>query len=339
MANLTPYIQPPTVAAIYAHYEAERGPPHRPHLGGSQIGHACERYLWYQFHWADHEPFEGRILRLFETGDREELRLIDNLRSVGVTVYPVDPQTGQQWNYTAFGGHFGLSLDGVGVGFAESGQWHLLEFKTMNAKGFAQLKAKGLKETKPVYHSQVIIGMELADLPRTYHFTTCKDTDEIYGERIKPDTKEAARLLDKAERVIFSEKPLDKISERPDWYECKFCPMWNICHGGKAAEVNCRTCLHSTARRDGTWHCARHDRVLSVDDQRAGCDRHLFRPELVPAEQVDAGEDWVSYKTERGEYRNGAGGYTSREIRANADLPLDEGAEKIRARFGAEVIG
>jgi hypothetical protein len=31
--------------------------------------------------------FEGRMLRLFETGDREEDRIVANLRAVGVTVW------------------------------------------------------------------------------------------------------------------------------------------------------------------------------------------------------------------------------------------------------------
>lgn len=339
MADIKGHLVPPTIQAIYAHYEESRPNRHRPHLGGSQIGNECSRALWYQFHWADSPQFEGRVLRLFETGDREEQRLIQNLRAIGVNVLEVDPATGRQWTFNAFGGHFGVSLDGVGQGFQESKAWHLLEFKTMNAKGFAQLKSKGLQEAKSVYYDQVVIGMELAELDRTYHLTVCKDTDEIYGERIKPDPKRAEQLLTKAEKVIFSEEPLEKISERPDWYACKFCTFWNVCHGGKAAEVNCRTCLHSTAKRDGTWHCAKHDKTLTTKEQRAGCGHHLFRPGLVPAEQVDAGPDWVEYRTERGGFRNGPKYYTSAEIRANAALPLDELAERIRQRFGGEVVG
>lgn len=339
MADLTQHTTPPTIQAIYRHYESVRDEPHRPHLGGSQIGHSCDRFLWYQFHWCDHDDIEGRILRLFDTGNREEDRLVADLRAVGVTVYAVDPETGKQWTETEHGGHFQISIDGVGHGFKESGAWHLLEMKTMNTRGFKELKKKGLEKSKPQYWAQVQIGMAMFDLDRTYHLTTCKENDAIYGERIKPDKKLAERLRKRAERVIFSEDPLERISERPDWYECKWCPMWNICHGDKAAEVNCRTCLHSTAMLDGTWHCAKHDQALTVDEQRAGCDDHLFRPSLVPHEQADAGEGWVSYKTPRGELINGAGGYSSSEIRANSGLPLDEMGESLRKRFGGEVVG
>lgn len=339
MAALTPHLQPPTVAAIFAHYEARQSAPHRPHLGGSQIGHHCDAYLWHVFHWCDHERFDGRMLRLFDHGWVEETRLVKDLRAVGVTVLEVDPDTGKQWLFTAHGGHFGLSLDAVAHGFKESSQWHAVEFKTHSDKSFRELQQKGVEDSKPQHVAQMQIGMHLAELPRAYYLAVNKNTDAIHGERIRHDRKQGEQLLKRAERVIFSDDPLERISDRPDWYQCKFCPMHSVCHGERAAEVNCRTCLHSTAKPDGTWHCAKHDNTLSLSDQRAGCGHHLFRPSLVPAEQIDAGEDWVSYRTERGEYRNGAGGYTSHEIRANPALPLDEMGEKLRERFDGRVVG
>ncbi|MCB1941625.1 MAG: oxidoreductase, partial [Candidatus Accumulibacter sp.] len=59
--------------------------------------------------------------------------------------------------------------------------------------------------------------------------------------------------------------------------------------------VNCRTCLSATPV-EGGWRCERHERSLSEADQRAGCDQHLYIPDLVPGEQIDAGTDWVSYQ-------------------------------------------
>ena len=35
---------------------------------------------------------------------------------------------------------------------------------------------------------------------------------------------------------------------------------------------------------------------LARREQEAGCAAHLYIPDLVPGEQVDAGEDWVSYR-------------------------------------------
>lgn len=344
MADITNHTQLPTIQAIYRHYEQSRGGGHRPHLGASQIGLPCDRFLWYQFHWCDSKTPEGRVLRLFDHGDVEEERIVRDLRNIGVTVYDVDPDTGRQFLFTAFGGHFGCSLDGVGQGFEESSKWHLLEFKTASSKRFAQLKKDGLVKWSPQYWAQVIVGMDLAGLERTMHLTTCKDTDEMYGERVRSNSNEARQYLNRAERIIFSEEPLEKVSERPDWYQCKFCDMWDVCHGERVAEVNCRTCVHSTAERDGTWSCAKWEKTLTKQEQRAGCNSHLMRPSLVPyASATDAGDDWVQYSHEGGTFYNaterGEYAYTSHEMRAAQKLPLEPEAEAIRLRFDGEVEG
>lgn len=341
MTDISQYALLPTVQAIYDRYE-QRRQNHRPHLGASQIGAKCDRYLWYQWRWCESPQFDGRMLRLFDHGNAEEDRLIRDLRATGLTVYDKDPDTGRQFTFTALGGHFGASLDGVVHGLSESGKWHLFEAKTASNKRFTALKKNGLEKESPQYAAQVQVGMELADLERTLHLTVNKDNDEIYGERLRHDPKQAQALLNRAERIIFSEEPLERISDRPDWYECKFCPMHAICHGNRVAEVNCRTCIHSTAERDGTWTCARHGKTLTAKEQRAGCDRHLMRPSLIHAEATDAGEDWIEY--DNGAWYNACEGvaagrhcYTSAEMRAAEQLPLDDGAEDIRVAFDGSV--
>jgi len=344
MTDLTKHTQLPTVQAIYQWYEDQRQ-RHRPHLGASQIGHHCDRFLWYQFRWCESPNFPGRVLRLFDHGDKEEERIVRDLRRIGVTVYEVDPETGKQFTFSACGGHFGLSLDGVGQGFQESSRWHNLEFKTANDKKFKELKGKGVKEWNQQYWAQVQVGMELAGLDRTYHFTVNKNDDDMYGERIKLRQSEADHYLNRAERVIFSESPLERVSERPDWYQCKFCDMYEICHGDRVAEVNCRTCVHSTPERDGTWSCAKHGKTLTTKEQRAGCNSHLMRPDLVPyAKATDAGDDWVEY--DDGAFYNHVSGsnagrhcYTSAEMRAADRLPAEKEAEDARQRFGGAVDG
>ena len=290
--NLEKHARLATVQAIYDYYEAQReGKTHRPHLGGSQIGNECKRALWYQFRWAWSPGFEGRVLRLFETGDREEDRLIANLRAVGCTVWDRDPETGKQIRFTAHGGHFALSLDGVVEGLKESGQPHVFEAKTMNAKQFSNMKRYGVEAAKPVYYAQMQVGMHLADLDRALFLVTCKDNDEIYGERVKLDQAEAMRLIAKAGEIIFSDAPPQRISDDPSYFGCKFCPYRAVCHGCKIPEVHCRTCAHATPEQDGTWSCA------IGHDFGAPCDDHVFIPQMMPPdlELRDAGDGWVEY--------------------------------------------
>lgn len=135
----------PTLSAIYASYEARQGDGFRDHLGASLIGKSCARALWYDFRWATPARHTGRILRLFETGQLEEARLVRDLRATGATVLEVDPETGRQFRVEAHGGHFGGSLDAVALGPLEAPKtWHVVEFKTHSAKSFAELVAKGV---------------------------------------------------------------------------------------------------------------------------------------------------------------------------------------------------
>jgi len=292
--DLEKHVMLPTIRKIFENYVNDRVSSHRPHLGGSQIGHGCDRALWYQFRWAWSPQFDGRQLRLFETGDREEGRIVANLRRAGVTVWDRDPETGKQIRFDECGGHFGLSLDGVGEGFEESSQPHTLEFKTMNAKNFASIKKDGLQKSKPVYWAQCQIGMHLAGLERCYFIAVCKDTDDIYAERVKHDAAEGMQLVAKARRIVFAGEPPQRMNEDPAWWECKFCTYRGLCHHGALPEVNCRTCAHSTPEKDGTWSCVKNG---AIDDaaQRAGCRKHLFIPSMTPWEVVDASSDHVEY--------------------------------------------
>lgn len=295
--NLEPFNLPPTVQAIFEHYKAQREDAHRPHLGGSQIGNECSRALWYQFRHMDRANFEGRILRLFETGHREEDRLIANLRAVGIKVWDRDPDTGKQIRFTDCAGHFALSLDGVLEGLEESGQPHTFEAKTMNDKSFRAMENKGCEATKPVYYAQCQIGMHLSGLKRCAFICVNKNTDAIYMERIKYDQAYALNLIAKAEEIIFSDKPPAKINQDPSFYLCRFCDYKDVCHNSRPPEVNCRTCAHATPERDGDgkWSCAKGHDFGKV------CDDHLFNPHAMPWEVNDAGPDFVEYVDDDGE--------------------------------------
>ena len=304
--NLEKHLTPKTITAIYEHYQRNRKNEHRPHLGGSQIGKTCDRELWYQFRHCATPDFPGRVLRLFETGDREESRIVRNLRDVGVTVWDKDPETGKQIRYTECAGHFALSLDGVVTGLAESGQPHTVEMKTANDKNFRVIKNKGVQESKPVYFLQCQVGMHLADIDRCLFIAVNKNDDELYMERIHRDRDAGAALVARAEAIIFAANPPARISNDPAWYECKFCTFHDICHIGRLPEVNCRTCVHATPERTGTdegvWSCASGREFGKV------CEKHLFIPSLTPWGIEDAGDDWIDYLTDDGEViRNGGG--------------------------------
>jgi hypothetical protein len=293
--NLEQHVTLKCVSEIYEWHKKRRaGKSHRPHLGGSQIGNDCKRALWYQFRWAWSPDFDGRMIRLFETGDLEEDRFVRELRGIGCTVWDRDPDTGKQISFTEHGGHFALSLDGVVENLPDAPKkTHTLEMKTANAKSFQDMKKKGLKASKPIYWAQCQVGMYLSNIPDCLFLMKNKDTDAIYGERVKLDVAEAISLIAKAGEVIFSATPPSRISNDPSFFGCKFCPYYAVCHGCKIPEVNCRTCAHVTPEPNGTWSCAKHGR----DTTGEACADHLFIPQIMPPdlELRDTGEDWVEY--------------------------------------------
>ena len=100
-------------------------------------------------------------------------------------------------------------------------------------------------------------------------------------------------------RLRHAARPPARVSDDPAWFECRFCDHRDLCHGEAAAAVSCRSCLHATPV-EGGWTCARWDQGLDLDAQRQGCDRHLFIPDLVPGDVVDAGDDHVVYRMRDG---------------------------------------
>jgi hypothetical protein len=282
----------PTIDAIYAAYKAREKPRHSSRLGASMIGKECDRRLWMGFRHVFLERFDGRMLRLFDTGHREELRVIDDLRAAGMEVWALDPATSEQYTYTALDGHVVAKLDGVVLGVPEAPETpHDLSIKTANTKNFAKIQKDGIAKAKPEHYAQVQIEMGLADLNRALYVCVCKDTDEIYVERINFDDKAFKAFLLRASRIIKAEAAPDRISNDPAFYICKFCPLTQHCHGEAMPEVNCRTCVHATPGANGTWQCA------NDLEMKPGCNDHLFVPDLLPwAEPVEGDPTWIRYR-------------------------------------------
>ncbi len=336
MSNLTDTLPQNslTVEAIYEAYK-RRGDaePSRGHLGASIIGHSCTRYLWYLFRQCCKPEFSGRMYRLFETGDLEEIRFTKDLRDIGCTVHEVD-EHGNQFAVYAHGGHFSGHMDGAAVGIPEAPKtWHVLEYKTHNDKSFTKLKKEGVKKSKPQHYAQMQVYMHLTGMKRALYLARNKDTDEIYAERIRYDAAMAETLLMRAETVIRANEPPERITQRRDWWECQYCDAQGICWGSPLSAVplpalSCRHCCHATPVIDdgssARWKCEKHGRSLSQNDQDETCHDHLILPGLVKsAEPIDYGSD------ENGEYirfswRNdeewvhgrGAGRYSSRDLMA-----------------------
>ncbi len=358
MGDLDKYIpkESPIVSAIFAEYkrrgdsEAARG-----YLGASIIGHVCDRYLWYTFRACTREDFPGRLYRLFKTGDLEEIRMAKDLRSIGCTVHEVDPETGKQFEIKDIAGHFSGHMDGcvLGVLGAEK-TWHVAEYKTHNRNSYTKLIKEGVRKSKPVHFAQMQVYMHKTGMTRALYLAKEKDSDDLYAERVKYDKEFCLGLMTRAEYIITTNEAPARITERQDWYECRFCSAHSLCWGiGESVlpvpAINCRQCCHATPTMDGDarWVCSKHKRGLSMKDQASACEDHLILPSLLSLEEPtdygisEHGKECIEFTNAVGlRWWHGGIGYTSAELRT---LPVPALSNQVVAAaknlFGAEAIG
>jgi len=326
---------------IDKHHESMQGEP-RPHMGASILGHKCDRWLWLSFRMAVVEKFPGRILRLFRRGQNEEAQVVSDLRAIGMDIQ----KTGANQSRVDFGCHVSGSLDGV----VESGvpealkTRHVLEIKTHGKKSFDALEKDGVEKSKPMHFVQMQMYMTGTKLDRALYVSVCKDDDRIYTERVKLDKDVAQKAIDRGHRLVKDDRMPPPLSTDSTWFECKFCPAHEFCHKTKLTkQVNCRTCAHSTAKEDGTWHCEQYDVTLDFEQQKTGCEAHILHPDLVPWKYT-AADHAVIWHTPTGDVRNGEPNfdtYRSTEIVANAAACTtpDQFMADAREIFGAKVVG
>ena len=316
MAKLPETILSPTAQSIYKLHEkrnATEAP--RQYLGWSEVGTPCNRALWYNLRWASNNSFDGRMLRLFQTGFREEDRVLQELRDCGFEVYDRAPD-GTQFGCENLGGHLRGHIDAVVKGLPEAPKTpHLVDIKTCNEKRFNELLKKGMQAVYPKYWAQAQGYMGEMGLTRAMYIFVCKNDDRIHTERIEFDQSEFDRLVKKAHEAIFSPAPPERINLDATSFDCRFCDHHAVCHGTQAPRVSCRTCAHSTPLLDSggaTWACEYQCDIMSICEQRAGCKDHIYLPTILnfatPSDANEA-ENWVHYlvKNTDLQIRNGIG--------------------------------
>ena len=327
---------------IDKHLESMQEPP-RAHLGVSQVGHPCDRWLWLSFRWAVIPQLTGRTLRIFRRGLNEETIIRDDLIDIGIVFDE------KESHHVNFGAHVRGTPDGVILsGVPESPKKrHIVEFKTHNLRSFNEIEKKGVAEAKPGHYVQMQCYMHGLEIDRALYVAVCKDDDRIYTERVRYDKEVAEKAVARGRRIAMEERMPPPISADPSWYQCKMCDAHEFCHETKTTKhVNCRTCAHVTPMKDSTWRCERHDADdIPVEFQRTGCDCHVLHPDLVPWQRKDGLDDWTAvYVIEGRDVANGEGDahvYTSREILANPKMCSlgDEYVEKLRETFDARIVG
>ena len=243
-------------------------------LGASKIGEPCSRKLWYGFRWVKQEKFDGRMQRLLNRGNHEEVRFIEWLRGIGCQVWDKDEQ-GKQFKISGAKGHFGGALDSViklplEYDFNEP---LLGEFKTnCTGAGFNKLCSSGVTVSKPLHFAQACIYGYKYNLTHCVYLNLNKNDDDLHVEIVKLDFEEAKRLEAKAEKIIFSQNALEKISENANYQTCTTCNFKTVCHNKQGAEKNCRSCVNASPVENAQWFCSVHGANVPREFVAKGCD-------------------------------------------------------------------
>lgn len=301
-----PDYQDPTLAAVDSALEDCQEKRDSNGIGMGAIGRECERQIWYDFRWISEIRHNAETLKKFADGHHGEDLMAKRLRLVdGITLITEDPETGRQYRWQDFGGHFIGYMDGAILGLIQAAKtWHVWEHKETAEKKFAKLmklraelgEKNALKAWDPVYYAQGQLYMHYSGMDRHYLTASTPGGRNQTSVRTDADPAEALRLVAKANRIIKFDYPPERISTDPSFYLCKWCSHASACHDHQGMRATCRSCLHVTPESDGSWSCARWGKALSYNEQQSACEAHLFIPDLVGGQRVDAGEDWVSYR-------------------------------------------
>lgn len=275
--------------------------PFRHHLGASVLGAPCDRYLWYSFRWIKLPSHSSRIKRLFRRGHREEARIVEMLRSTGLTVstntaelcdnlnLPREPNSIDIIkNYglniykpneisdsvqlkANFPPHLGGSMDGIlhvpanYVGMF--GYFMPIEVKTHNQRSFAAAKKndESIRWNVPQHFVQ---GNTYAVQTGCSHFLYVaenKNDDELLIRQEQAESSVTVLNIARAQQIIYKDSEANTAKTSEKW-RCRMCDYSNICNRKKNdtldVAINCRTCRNAVPAEDGTWHCVAYHNYI-----------------------------------------------------------------------------
>lgn len=284
----TPLVATDVVKRIFNNYKEQYNGEFRPHLGASMGGDPCLRKLYYNFRHAMFITHEGRILKLFQRGHKEEATFEQELNKAGIRMVVMD-ENGNQFR---LGSQENKHVSGSGDGFGEvmedseyfkQGHWVLVEMKTHNDKSFIKLVKEGVEKSKPLHFSQMNLYMKWSQLSQALYIAVNKNNDDLYVEAVPFDSAHADRIEERMCDVASTTRIPVRMCDDPSRFECKFCDYHPICHGVKfPLNVTCRNCLHVKPQADGSWSCEHrkqdnlHHNLIPV-----GCADHIIHPDFL----------------------------------------------------------
>ena len=344
---MDPTLEVANAAFSQHHHELEH---ERAYLGASEIGHDCERKLWYSFRLTPTDPIPAKGRAAIEDGHAGELVIVERLQRVPGLELHAAQGNGDQFKVVACYGHLQGHLDGAVTGLVQAPKtWHVFEAKVCNEKKFNKLKKLAAKDEKSalqewdsVYYAQAQVYMHLTEMTRHYLVCATPGVRDWFAVRTDYDKNAAEVLIKKAQRIIDADTAPPRVRDDPEYYQCNWCDFKKYCHEKKVPKPNCRNCAHASPVADGEWMCE----YKGIENPTL-CDDHVYEPSFVPyaaAGEGDPDANTIEYtlpdgrKFKNGTRIQGSSVYTSKEL-CETDPAIfgDSTVEVLRNQFGGHV--
>lgn len=238
MAKIPEYGDP-TLQAMYKKIE-QKGREKRDYLGASLIGNPCPRQIWYQYNGFFAEPFSAETLMNFEDGHRTEDLTAKRLRMVDGIKLITHDENGNQLGFTALDGKFKGHYDGIITGLYQAPKArHIWENKCSAEKKyneFIKIKAevgekKTLEKWNENYYAQAQLYMHFENIDRHYLTLAYAGGRKYQSCRTEYDGAVAEKHIERARKIIDAKQEPPRISEKKDFYLCRWCDFKDTCHG------------------------------------------------------------------------------------------------------------
>ena len=289
---------------------AEKEKEVRHYLGFSSIGLECWRESYYSYRYACKREWSAAGVFAVEDGFTQEEKVANELRLLpGIELHTIDEDTGKQIGFSSILGHFKGHCDGMIKGILEAPMtWHVWEHKSVNDKKFDELvklrdadEKTALEKWDYTYYVQAQLYMDKSTVQRHYLTVTSPGGRRRISVRTEfAGHKFMESIYEKAQTIIFGTILPSRLSEKREFYKCKWCSYQEICHDQKIPLMHCKTCANLHPVKDGEFSCEHHGKIIEKENLFTPCEYHLYNPALIQAAVISSQKDGYVYKTDSG---------------------------------------
>jgi hypothetical protein len=252
----------------------EAGHEQKPYFGkrtisASIVGAECDAEIALKFRSFPQREPGPKATRIFKLGHLIEPLVIDYLIAAGIPVIPFADRNGyKQFTWTDYHGHAKVKVDGLI-------KWHdkpteILEVKSAKESSYSGMRDAGIKVANPKYYAQAQMAMGLSGYKSVLMVVYCKNTSQLFSERLEFDEEYWAFLKVKIERIL--EGGAQKITKKEGDFRCMFCDVAGACWKAERPAIrHCHHCVFAHPDVGQKWWCMKHDQFA-----HAICDDFAF---------------------------------------------------------------